>query len=85
MTQKDKVLQIVKENSPLRTEQVKILAMKQGVSCGDRFLRWLSEEGLIDSYKKEGDRTKTWFIKEKQPVCEPVYPEGKDGQLAMMI
>ena len=55
MTQKDKVLQIVRENSPLRTEQVKILAMKCGVSCASRYLRWLQEDGLIFSYKKMGD------------------------------
>jgi len=44
LTQKEKVLIIVEAFGPIRTEQVKIKAMYQGVSCADRFLRWLSEE-----------------------------------------
>lgn len=61
-TQESIVLNIVKEYSPIRTEQVKIEAMKQGVSCADRYLRWLKEKGIIDCRKVEGDRTKTWEI-----------------------
>ena len=81
MGQKKVVLDILRESSSLRTEQLKIEAMKQGVSCGDRYLRWLSEEGLISSYKKKGDATKTWAVIEKP--AEPVYRlEGK--QLCMI-
>lgn len=59
--QKKIVLDIVRIYAPIRTEQVKIEAMRQGVSCADRYLRWLSEEGKISSQKKEGDKTKTWY------------------------
>ncbi|MDD4892372.1 MAG: hypothetical protein PHH73_00035 [Candidatus Rickettsiella isopodorum] len=56
------VYDIVKRLSPARTEILKIEGMKQGISCADRFLRWLSEQGLVRSYKLEKDRTKTWEI-----------------------
>ena len=58
------VHEIVKKFQPVRTEEVKIKAMYEGVSCGDRYLRYLAEKGLITSYKKEGDSTKTWIKKE---------------------
>jgi len=58
------VHEIVKEHQPIRTEQVKVLAMYEGVSCADRHLRYLAEKGIIQSYKKEGDSTKTWIKKE---------------------
>ena len=61
--QKDIVYQIVKDFTPIRTEQVKIKAMKLGISCGDRYLRWLAEEDRIEGEKKQGDKTKTWWIK----------------------
>ena len=63
-TQIDIVHEIVKTLQPVRTEEVKIKAMYEGVSCGDRYLRYLAEKGLITSYKKEGDSTKTWIKKE---------------------
>ena len=62
-TQKEIVYRIVKECQPLRTEQVKILAMKEGVSCADRFLRWLVQEDMVVSCKVARDRTKTWRVK----------------------
>ena len=64
MTQKEIVLDIVKSNGNIRSEQVKIKAMYQGVSCADRFLRFLQEDGIIESYKCAKDKTKTWRIKE---------------------
>lgn len=78
--QKKIVLEILKENYPLRTEQVKILAMRQGVSCADRYLRWLSEEGLITSYREKGNATKTWAI---VVAREPVYRVEGNGQLLL--
>lgn len=45
----------------IRTEQVKIQAMYKGVSCADRYLRWLREKGVILCEKKLSDRTKTWY------------------------
>jgi hypothetical protein len=50
--------------SPARTEQIKISALRRGVSCADRYLRWLSERGLIQNIGKaaEGDRTDTWEV-----------------------
>lgn len=56
----------------IRTETVKIQAMWQKCSCPDRFLRYLAEpkNGLspeIISYKKKGDRTKTWFARKFAP------------------
>ena len=60
--QLDVVYEIVKNagESGIRTEQVKIQAMWKGVSCADRYLRWLAEQGLIVSEKKLYDKTKTW-------------------------
>ena len=63
-TQEQIVHEIVKTYQPVRTEEVKIKAMYQGVSCGDRYLRYLQKDGKIQSYKKEGDKTKTWIKKE---------------------
>jgi len=44
----------------IRTEQVKIQAMYQGVSCADRYLRWLKQDGVILCEREQGDKTKTW-------------------------
>lgn len=60
--QQEIVYKIVKNFQPVRTEQVKIMAMENGVSCADRYLRWLQEAGQIRSYRKNGDMTKTWEI-----------------------
>jgi len=59
--QRDTVLRIVKRLSPVRTEVIKILAMRRGVSCADRYLRWLQDDGEVTGYTKSGDRTKTWY------------------------
>ncbi len=56
------VLQIVRNMRPVRTEEVKIEAMRQGVSCADRFLRWLAVAGYVYSYKLKENKTKTWMI-----------------------
>ncbi len=61
-TQMDIVLRIVRDLRPVRTEEVKIEAMKQGVSCADRFLRWLAKGGYVYSYKLKENKTKTWMI-----------------------
>jgi predicted transcriptional regulator len=65
MSEKEKqeqiVFEIVKANPEgIRTEQVKIAAMYKGVSCADRYLRWLAEKGLISGEKFPGNKTKTW-------------------------
>jgi len=59
-TQEMIVYRIVKLFQPIRTEQVKIRAMYQGVSCADRYLRWLQEKGVIEGTKESGNKTKTW-------------------------
>jgi len=51
-----------------RTEQIKIVAMRHGVSCADRYLRWLADKGLVKSWKVDGDHTKTWKIIGKRPI-----------------
>jgi hypothetical protein len=60
--QMDIVLEIVRNagDGGIRTEQIKIAAMYRGVSCADRYLRWLAEQRLIISEKKLYDKTKTW-------------------------
>ena len=55
------VERILRALSPVRTEVVKIEAMKEGVSCADRYLRWLKEKKKCISYTKKGDKTKTWI------------------------
>lgn len=61
--QMDIVFDIVKaaKRDGLRTEQVKMFAMYKGVSCADRYLRWLRERGMVKFWKKENDKTKTWY------------------------
>lgn len=63
-TQEQKVLSIVQKagENGIRTEQVKIEAMYQGVSCADRYLRWLAQSEKVWSKKEEGNKTKTWRI-----------------------
>jgi len=73
-TQKDVVFNIVRLHQPVRTEQVKILAMQAGCSCADRYLRWLQEDGLIFSRKRPENRTKTWH-------AVPQAVPDKRGQL----
>lgn len=69
--QEDIVYDIIRTLQPVRTEQVKIQAMYYGVSCADRYLRWLQESGTIKSYKaKDGDRTKTWIISETKSALK---------------
>jgi hypothetical protein len=58
--QKEIVLKIVRTRQPIRTEQVKIFSMNAGVSCADRYLRWLRRDGMIIGCKEHGNRTKTW-------------------------
>jgi hypothetical protein len=73
ITQKDRVLEYVKLNQPVRTEQIKIDLMKEGISAPDSHLRVLQQQGLLTSYydshfnkmikKYVTDRTKTWVEK----------------------
>ncbi len=58
--QAETVFNIVKYNPAQRTEQIKIKAMQEGVSCADRYLRWLRESGHVQCCRHEKDRTKTW-------------------------
>jgi len=79
MNQKEIVYEIVKNagSQGIRSEQVKIQAMKKGVSCADRYLRWLQEENKVESCKKPGDKTFTWYI------CKPdriTYLNTKTGK-----
>lgn len=68
-TQKQVVLELIQAHPEgIRTEWVKILAMRQGVSCSDRYIRYLAQEGLIQGVREEGNRTKTWRIV-KQDLC----------------
>ena len=86
--QKRVVLDIVKENNPIMTQNVKILAMRQGVSCGDRYLRWLKKEGEIFSYKLAGDRTYTWRVMGKNVfsgVADKVFKVGENRGLIKII
>lgn len=59
--QKEIILDILFNLSSARTEIIKIEGMKQGVSCADRYLRWLREEGKVRCETMKGDRTKTWI------------------------
>ena len=69
-TQKQTVMEIVKNFEPLRTEQVERKALSVGISGGSagRYLRYLQEEEKIKGYKERGDRTKTWIINGVQRV-----------------
>jgi len=58
----DIVFDIIHMGQPIRTEQVKIQGMYAGVSCADRYIRWLAEQGIIRGAKLKGDKTKTWIL-----------------------
>lgn len=64
MNQEEIVFNVVKDNSPIRTEQVKILAMRQGVSCAANYLTWLANRGIIENIgkAKPEDKTDTWKV-----------------------
>jgi len=62
MTQQDTVLNLVKDYAPVRTEGIKRLAMHYGISCPDRYLRYLQRDNKVYSIKREGDKTKTWCM-----------------------
>lgn len=67
-TQEEIVLEIVRLEEPIRTETVKILAMRRGVSCADRYLRYLQNKGMIEGYRMKGDSTKTWRRRDYSPT-----------------
>ena len=77
--QKKVVWEILLQHSPMMTQTLKIEAMKKGISCGSRYLRWLQEDGLIFSYKKMGNKTKTWAVMKKP--AEDNYQREANGQL----
>ena len=79
--QKKIVLEIVQQNSPIMTQTVKILAMRQGVSCGARYLRWLQQSGEIFSQKNMGNKTKTWYAVKSNEV---EYQAAANGQLVII-
>ena len=86
--QKEIVYNIVKHNQPIRTERVKIFAMQAGVSCADRYLRWLREDGFLVCEKHPKNRTKTWSLKpqvaaEPDPEPEPETIVESSGQFCM--
>ena len=64
--QMDIVYNIIKLGQPIRTEQIKIVGMYNGVSCADRYIRWLVEQGKVRGIKLPGDKTKTWIV-----TCKP--------------
>lgn len=76
--QKEIILKVVLEHQPVRTEQVKIIGMREGVSCADRYLRWLQADGLIVGIKEKGNRTKTWRGENPNLNCD-----NKTGQFQM--
>jgi len=59
------VYNIVRFNQPIRTERVKIMAMQAGVSCADRYLRWLKEDDFVAKKKLDKDNTVTWYATDK--------------------
>ncbi len=61
-TQKQIVFDLVKQAGKhgIRTEQVLIEGLRQGVSCSSRYLRWLQADGIIESERLERDKTHTW-------------------------
>ena len=81
-TQEEITYDIMTVICPARTELIKIACMRRGISCGDRYLRWLSKRGIIENIGKveEGDRTDTWIIKKpyspKSPDVKEKPPEN---------
>jgi len=81
-TQKEIVLDLIKELGPVRTEVLKREAMRHGISCPDRYARYLQREGRIFSFKVAGDKTKTWAMREEIP-SGLILKEEEGGQLSM--
>ena len=97
--QKQIIYNIVAQFGPLRTEQIKIRGMSAGVSCADRYLRWLENEKKLKSYYRTGkdkkgrdiklDKTKTWELYEYQVKTDTSgnvlmqFPEIEGKQIAV--
>jgi len=76
VNQKDIILEILREKGEARTEEVKIAGMYKGVSCADRYLRWLQEDGKIKNIgkKTKGDKTDTWkYIPENKVLQTSIF------------
>ena len=85
-TQERIVYDIMAIICPARTEQIKLEAMRRGVSCADRYMRWLSDRGIVRNIGKvkDGDRTDTWeviapySVATKEPLAQAdMFPGGE--------
>ena len=77
MTQKEIVFSVMRAICPARTEQIKIEAMRRGVSCADRRMRELAAEGQVKNIGKRNaeDKTDTWIIKRLNPPAYGIETE----------
>jgi len=87
-TQKEVVLELIKSLAPVRTEVLKREALYKGISCPDRYARYLKNEGEIFSYKLAGDKTYTWAVMGKNifsGIADKVYQSDEKGQLLLGV
>lgn len=70
LTQYDKVLMLMQHYKILRTDQVKILAMRCGISCGEVYIREMRRKNIVRCKRMynpetdEKDATVTWILNE---------------------
>lgn len=78
MNQEETVYNVLKDlGGRARSEEIKIEAMRKGVSCGDRYIRWMLERGIIENIGKvkSDDRTDTYVIKRPYTPRRKAPPE----------
>ena len=80
-TQEEIIYEIMTVICPARSEMIKIAAMRRGISCGDRFVRWLSARGIVENIgkAKDDDKTDTYIV--KKPYAPKQKPEPVSGNL----
>jgi len=86
-TQEQQVYEIMTVICPARSEMIKIAAMRKGISCGDRYVRWMLERGIVENIgkAKDDDKTDTYIIKKpytpraKQPPRETLFDVSRFG------
>lgn len=83
-TQKQGVYELLSAG-PLRTEQIKIEAMKLGISCADTYLRMLQRDKKLCSYHvKKWDNDKQAYI-EKDDTKTWCYTEYYENEIKPLI
>jgi len=85
-TQEEITYEIMTVICPARSELIKIACMRRGISCGDRYVRWLAKRGIVENIGKvkSDDRTDTYVIKKPYSPAEKKPQAGQRDTLFPM-